>query len=313
MVARIRVVDSHTEGEPTRIVISGGPDLGTGSVAERVARFRERHDRFRQAIVGEPRGSGVLVGGLLVPPVDRSAVTGVIFFDDATYLGMCGHGTIGLLVTLAHLGRIRPGRQTVETPAGTVAAVLGDHGLVSVRNVLSYRSRKDVAVPLAEGGEVVGDVAWGGNWFFLVKRSPIELTRANVERLTAYARSIRSALALAGVQGDEGAGIEHVALSGPPADPRNSARQFVLCPGAAYDRSPCGTGTSATMAARYADGLLQEREVWRQEGILGTVFEGTVVPEGRGVRPTISGTAHVTGEADLLVDEDDPFAWGIPG
>ncbi len=311
MPQRIRVVDSHTEGEPTRIVLAGGPDLGSGPLAERVTRFRAQHDRFRRAVVDEPRGSGVLVGGLLVPPVDAASTAGVIFFDDAAFLGMCGHGTIGLLVTLAHLGRAGLGVHGIETPVGTVHATLRDRSTVSVQNVPSYRSRKGVSVEVPGEGNVTGDVAWGGNWFFLVPRAPVGLLPENAGRLTAHAESVREALRRAGVKGDDGTPLDHVALAGPPADARNSARHFVLCPGKAYDRSPCGTGTSATMAARFADGLLREGEVWRQEGILGTVFEGSVEAEGNAVRPTITGRAHIIAEGELVVDEQDPFAWGI--
>lgn len=312
VVERVRVVDSHTEGEPTRIVLSGGPDLGTGPLRERVERFRAEHDRFRRAVVEEPRGSSFLVGGLLVPPEDPTSTAAVIFFDDATYLGMCGHGTIGLVATLAHLGRIRSGPHRVETPVGVVRTVLHDSGRVSVENVVSYRTRRQVSVQVPDAGTVSGDVAWGGNWFFLASETTVELRRQNVERLTARALAVRSALGRTGITGEGGAAIEHVALSGPPQDPGNSARHFVLCPGTAYDRSPCGTGTSATMAARFADGTLGEGELWRQEGILGTVFEGTVRRDGRGVRPTISGTAYITSEAELVIDDRDPFGRGIP-
>jgi 4-hydroxyproline epimerase len=311
-IERVRVVDSHTEGEPTRIVLAGGPDLGSGPLRDRVERFRTQHDGFRRAVVEEPRGSNFLVGGLLVPPEDPASTAAVIFFDEATYLGMCGHGTIGLVATLAHVGSIRPGPHRVETPVGVVRTVLHESGRVSVENVVSYRSQHRVSVDVPTIGTVEGDVAWGGNWFFLAAQPSLELRREHVARLTTRALAIRAALGRSGIVGEGEVPIEHVALSGPPADPRNSARHFVLCPGSSYDRSPCGTGTSATMAARFADGTLAEGDVWRQEGILGTVFEGSVRREGRGIRPTISGTAFVTSEADLVIDELDPFGRGIP-
>src|SRR5262245_45281592 len=117
---RIRVIDSHTGGEPTRVVIEGGPDLGPGSAAAKRKVFREEYDAFRSAVVNEPRGSDVLVGALVVEPEDRSCAAGVVFFNNVGFLGMCGHGTIGLVVTLAHLGRIGVGEHRIETPAGVV-------------------------------------------------------------------------------------------------------------------------------------------------------------------------------------------------
>jgi 4-hydroxyproline epimerase len=302
----IEVVDSHTGGEPTRVVVSGGPDLGGGPLADRARRFREEHDRFRSAVVNEPRGSDVLVGALLTPPLDPASVAGVIFFNNVGVLGMCGHGAIGLMATLAHLGRLRPGEHRLETPVGLVTARLGDDGRVSIRNVPSHRKAKGVTVNVPGLGPVTGDVAWGGNWFFLVEQHGFELTLKNVEALADAAWRIRQAVNAQGFPE-----VDHVELFGPPADPANHSRNFVLCPGRAYDRSPCGTGTSAKLACLLADGKLKPGEVWRQESILGSVFEGTVeMAEGQCV-PTITGRAWVNGRAELLLDETDPFCWGI--
>ena len=311
---RIHVIDSHTAGEPTRVVVGGGPDLGGGSVADRCRVFRERFDHYRSAVVNEPRGSDVLVGALLVPPADGSAACGVIFFNNVGVLGMCGHGTIGLVATLAHLGRIGPGEHRIETPVGDVVATLHPDGRVGVRNVPSYRLAAGVGVDVPGDGRVIGDVAWGGNWFYLVADLREELGLRNVERFTDVTWRIRRALAASGVTGAGGAEIDHVELFGPPSDPANHSRNFVLCPGKAYDRSPCGTGTSAKLACLAADGKLAPGEVWRQEGILGTVFEGRYEPgpDGR-VIPTITGTAFVTAEATLLLDPADPFRDGIRG
>src|SRR5215216_5221114 len=153
---RVGVIDSHTAGEPTRVVVSGGPDLGGGAVAQRLEVFREKFDRFRSAVVNEPRGSDVLVGALLVAPADPTCAAGVIFFNNVGYLGMCGHGTIGLVATLRHMGLIGRGTHRIETPVGVVAAELHENGEVSVTNVPAYRKAKGVRV-----GGVVGDVAWG--------------------------------------------------------------------------------------------------------------------------------------------------------
>jgi proline racemase len=316
---RIQVIDSHTGGEPTRVVISGGPDLGGGSVAEQLKVFRDQHDRFRSAVVNEPRGSDVLVGALLCPPADKTCVTGVIFFNNVGVLAMCGHGTIGLVVTLAHLGRIGPGEHRIETCVGVVTATLHTDGSVSVANVPSWRKVKGAQLNVAvqpgyvpEALWTYGDVAWGGNWFFLVTELPEafqkKLHLAKVEELTDLAWRIRQA---ANTQGFPE--VDHVELFGPPQSGGDS-RNFVLCPGKAYDRSPCGTGTSAKLACLAADGKLAEGETWTQESILGTKFTGSFrwLDRAKGeIAPTITGTASVNAEATLLLDERDPFCWGI--
>jgi len=308
---RIAILDSHTGGEPTRLVLEGGPDLGTGTLAERLEVFRAKHDRWRAAIVNEPRGSDAIVGALLCEPADRSCDFGVIFFNNVGYIGMCGHGTIGLIVSLAHLGRIRPGTVRMETPVGVVSAELLASGEVVVANVPSYRVHKDVEVGVPGAGVVRGDTAWGGNWFFLTEQHGLDIALSNLEALTAYAVRVRQALARQGIRGEKGAEIDHIELFA-PADPREAdARNFVLCPGNAYDRSPCGTGTSAKLACLFADGKIRERQEWRQQGILGSVFRGHVEARDGRIFPFIRGNAHVTAEGSLIIDEDDPFAWGI--
>ncbi len=312
-VRRIGVIESHTGGEPTRVVVSGGPDLGSGDMAVRRDVFRTRFDAFRSAVVNEPRGNDAMVGALLCEPSDPSCTAGVIFFNNVGYLNMCGHGTIGLLVTLAHMGRIDAGTHRIETPVGVVGATLNGPNDVSVRNVPSYRLAKGVRVEVDGIGPVVGDVAWGGNWFFLVEDHGLELSLANLESLTDYTWKVRQALPRRGITGANGQEIDHIELNGPPSSPEADGKNFVLCPGKAYDRSPCGTGTSAKVACLIADGKLREGDVWRQESIIGTVFEakGKVV-DGQ-VMPEIRGTAYVNAEATLLVQDDDPLAWGIRG
>jgi 4-hydroxyproline epimerase len=307
----IHVIDSHTGGEPTRVVVAGGPELPPVPLRERLEILRREHDTFRSAVVNEPRGSDVLVGALLCPPLDPGCVAGVIFFNNVGYLGMCGHGTIGLLVTLAHVGRIQPGVHRIETPVGTVTATLLANGAVTVRNVASYRHAACVAVEVPGLGRVTGDVAWGGNWFYLVHDHNERLTFPNVERLTDVTWQIRQALARHGVTGKDSQEIDHVELFGSSAVA--DSRNFVLCPGKAYDRSPCGTGTSAKLACLVADGKLRQGQVWRQESIVGSVFEGSVEIVDGSVYPSITGTAFVTGEARLLFDPRDPFRTGIRG
>jgi 4-hydroxyproline epimerase len=306
MTSRIQIIDSHTGGEPTRVVISGGPDLGHGSIAEQLEVFRSQHDHFRSAVVNEPRGSDVLVGALICQPADKSCACGVIFFNNIGMLGMCGHGTIGLVATLAHLGRLKSGAHRIETCVGIVTATLHEDGSVSVRNVPSHRKAKAVSVDVPGLGPVIGDVAWSGNWFFLVANHNFELTLTNIETLTDAAWRIRQAV------NDQGfPEVDHVELFGPPQDPANHSRNFVLCPGKAYDRSPCGTGTSAKLACLHADGKLSPGQEWRQESIIGSVFSGSVEVEGETVIPTITGKAWVNGEGVLILDQTDPFRYGI--
>lgn len=307
----VRVVDSHTGGEPTRLVVRGGPDLGTGPLADRLECFRLRHDTFRSAIVNEPRGSDVVVGALLCDPVDRSCAAGVIFFNNVGYLGMCGHGTIGLVVTLAYLGRIRPGEHRIETPVGMVSAVLHESGEVTVNNVASYRKAANVPVEVPGHGTLHGDVAWGGNWFFLLREHPMNLALTNVDELTSFTWAIRQALRAHNITGDEGKEIDHIELFSPSQKPGVDSQNFVLCPGKAYDRSPCGTGTSAKLACLYADGRLREGQIWKQESIVGSVFEGSIVVRGDKVYPRIKGSAFVTADGDLVLDPRDPLCMGI--
>jgi 4-hydroxyproline epimerase len=308
--APLRVIDSHTGGEPTRVVTDGWPDLGGGTLAERRRLLEREHADWRTAVVCEPRGHDAVVGALLLPPDDPHALAAVIFFNNVGTLGMCGHGMIGLVETLRYQGRAAPGRHAIETPVGVVEATLHDDGRVSVRNVPSRRTAAGVEVDVPGVGRVRGDVAWGGNWFFLVHGARDDLDLGNVVGLTAEAAAIRTALAAAGVTGDDGAEIDHVELFGPAL--RADSRSFVLCPGLAYDRSPCGTGTSAKLACLHADGLLEPGRVWVQESVIGSRFEATIErAQGDVVWPVITGRAHVTAESTLHLDPDDPFRWGI--
>ena len=305
----IRVIDSHTGGEPTRLVLEGGPDLGEGPLAERVQRFREQFDDFRSAIVNEPRGSDPLVGALLVEPYRADCEFGVIYFNNVGYLGMCGHGTIGLIASLQFAGRLVPGAFKLDTPVGAVEAELRRDGRVSVANVQSYRSHRQVAVDVPGIGRVVGDVAWGGNWFFLMSEHGQTIDLQHVESLTDFSWRVRAALNAEGHSQ-----VDHVELFAPSAQPGVHSRNFVLCPGKAYDRSPCGTGTSAKLACLAADGKLPEGEVWVQESLIGSSFEARYRWHDRAkgeVVPIITGSAYVTGENLLRLDPEDPFCWGI--
>jgi 4-hydroxyproline epimerase len=311
MRTALRVIDSHTGGEPTRLVIDGGPDLGSGPLAERRERFRDCFDQYRSAIVNEPRGSDALVGALLVEAQRSDCDFGVIFFNNVGFLGMCGHGTIGVIESLRFSGRLAAGSVRIDTPVGPVQAHLGEDGAVSLDNVTSYRATRGLDVEVPGAGRITGDVAWGGNWFFLVSDHGGIIDLAHVEPLTEFSRRVRAAVNAGGHPE-----VDHVELFGPASFPGAHSRNFVLCPGNAYDRSPCGTGTSAKLACLAADGKLEEGDEWVQESLIGSTFSGRYrwSDRTRGeIVPTITGRAHVTGEGSLHVDPNDPFGWGING
>jgi len=307
----MRVVDSHTAGQPTRVIVEGAPHLGDGPLSERLAKLRNSHDRFRSVVVGEPRGSDALVGALLCQPTDPSCQTGVIFFDSAGYLGMCGHGVIGVVATLEYQGLIKNrGSFRIETPVGIVEAELHASGDVSVQNVTSFRHKKNVTVSL-DGTKFTGDIAWGGNWFFLVNEHQEELSIARVDRLTEVSRTLRQQLKRDRITGPNGEVIEVIALFGPPERRDARSRNFVQRFGKAYGRSPCGTSMSAKLACLFEDGQIAEGEIWRQESIVGTVFDGSIKVVEGAVQPVVRGNAYVTAEATLIIDDRDPLSWGI--
>ena len=311
---RIPFLDSHTGGEPTRLIETPSFDLGTGSVAGKLARLKNEHDDFRTTVLNEPRGSDVLVGALLVEPADPTCQFGVIYFNNVGYLGMCGHGTIGLIASLAYLGKVQPGVIRVETPVGVVEATLhanetdGYPNKVSVKNIPAYRHLTHVPVTV-DGRTIHGDVAWGGNWFFLCHDHGLDVSMQNLTALTGFAERVRGELTAKGITGANGAEIDHVELFAPT--PQADSRSFVLCPGNAYDRSPCGTGTSAKLACLYGDGKLLAGQIWKQQSVVGSIFEGSIQLDGGRIIPTITGEAWVMAEGVIMVDERDPFGNGI--
>lgn len=308
----MRVIDSHTEGEPTRVIVEGGPQLGRGSLAERAKRFAHDFDDVRSMVICEPRGSDALVGALLCPPCDETCAAGVIFFNNAGFLGMCGHAMIGTAVTLAHLGRIGQGAHRFETPAGIVTVKLNNANEVSLENVESYRYRQNVSLDVEGVGKITGDIAYGGNWFFLTGNTPCALTIENIPGLSSAASAIKRALAEQGLTGIAGAEVDHIEFFGPAQAPDADSRNFVLCSGNAYDRSPCGTGTSAKIACLAADGKLQPGEKWIQESIIGSRFTASYqLSDGSAIIPSLTGSSYVCAEATILRHSDDPFADGI--
>lgn len=305
----VRVVDSHTEGEPTRVIVDGWPQPAGASMAERRNDLARNGDRLRRGIVCEPRGHAAIVGALLTPPVSPGAVSGIVFFNNETYLGMCGHGLIGVVRTLQHLGRLSPGVARFDTPVGPVSAELNHDGSVTIQNVAAKAHALDVAVNVPGRGRVVGDVAYGGNWFFIT-HTDAALEMSNVDELMRFTRDVQAAIDEQRPAG--GAPIDHIELSGPPGGRDADARNFVLCSGGEYDRSPCGTGTSAVMAALHARGSLAFDQQWRQESITGGRFTGWLTRGKDGeLVPHIRGRAFITADATLRFDPADPFRFGI--
>ena len=307
----VNIIDTHTGGEPTRVVTGGGPDLGGGSLQQRLQRMKCDADDFRRMLIDEPRGHEAIVGALLCEPCDRTCVDGVIFFNNRGYLNMCGHGAIGVAAALAYQGRIRPGLHKLETPVGIVTFQLHDANHVSIENVPSYRLHHDVEIDTDGFGHLRGDVAWGGNWFFLAE-SPVPLSLAHLDPLNRAARCVRDAMHRLGINGVDGAEIDHVEFYGPSVSAGVDSRNFVYCPGGAYDRSPCGTGTSAKLACLAADGALPPGKTWVQESIIGSRFTASYRRgDGDRIIPTITGSAYVYGESRIIVQDGDPLAYGI--
>lgn len=308
----MHVIDSHTEGEPTRVIVSGGPDLGSGSLAERAKTLATEHKEFYRSVVSEPYGQEAMVGVMLVEPVDPDCVAGVIYFDAAAVIGMCGHGTIGVAATLAHMGKIGVGTHKIETPVGVVEVTLSDANTVTVKNVESHRLHKDVELDIDGVGTVSGDIAYGGNWFFIVDESPTPVIPSNLRNLTETAIKIRHAIQEKQLTGTDGGILDHIVLYGPALTENGHSRNFVLCPDNAYDRSPCGTGSSARLACLAADGRLAPDEEILQESTIGSSYRLRYLPSKEGaVIPIITGQAFVTKEATLIINPNDPLKNGI--
>lgn len=307
----MRVIDSHTQGEPTRVVIEGGPNLKSHTLKEQAIELSENHQDFLNATLTEPRGFEAMVGALLRPAVDTSCETGVVYYTPAGALNMCGHATIGLVITLAHMGRIEIGTHKIETPIGIVRAELKKDNEVSIQNVESYRYKKDVTFMVDGLGDITGDIAWGGNWFFLTKEIPCELNYDNIPQLLESLKAIRNAISEQGITGKDGEEIDHFEFNGAGSH-KAHGRNFVLCPNGTYDRSPCGTGTSAKVACLAADGQLKENEIWIQESVIGSCYQAFFQNGSNGgIIPTITGKAYVTGETTLIQNAQDPYANGI--
>ena len=307
----IKVIDSHTGGEPTRVVIEGWPDVPGETMQDRLKYVKGNHDHIRQGVVCEPRGHNAIVGALITPPVNSDSLTGVIYFNDVGFLGMCGHATIGLVETLRQTGKLLSNEISIDTPVGVVKASVAEDGLVSIRNISPRVHIKDLKISVPELGDVIGDVAYGGNWFYLVKNLSPDISLDRIDSLMANSKAIRDALNAEGIKGDDGHQIDHIEFFSEPTHTDADSKNFVLCPGDAYDRSPCGTGTSAKMACLYESGLLELEGSWVQEGICGSLFYCHLEMENEILVPVISSKAYVISQSTFYFNEEDPFCWGI--
>ncbi len=311
-IRALEVIDSHTGGEPTRVIVSGWPQPVGVTMENRLQYMVKNQDHLRKASICEPRGHDAMVGALLTPPINSGSITGVIFFNDVGYLGMCGHALIGTVSTLKFMGKIGSGKMRIDTPAGTVSAELGEDGMVTLENVYSYLYKENVKIEVPGLGEVNGDIGYGGNWFFMTDSVPLEPKMENLEALMSTAKLIRKTLEERGIAGPEGEKIDHVEYYGKPVNPRAHSRNFVLCPGNAYDRAPCGTGTSAKLAALHHKGKLKVGELWIQESITGSIYECYLMEKEGQLIPVIRSPAFVVSQTTLFFNPTDPFCWGIP-
>ena len=327
----IQAVDSHTAGEPTRIVTGGLPPLAGASMAEKRTILQRDHDGLRRALVLEPRGHDAIVLAYLLPPCTPGAHLGVVFANDAGYLGMCGHGAIGVATVAVAMGMVaavEPVTEVVlDTPAGVVpcrvAVAGGKVKSVTITNVPSFLFAQRVVVPVHGFGKVAADIAYGDNWFAFVEADQLGLMveKTHLPVLMQAATAVREALVREGVRGrhPERSGdeiVDHVKLFAPLAGDEPGARALTLCPGAAYDRSPCGTGTSAKLAVLHAKGELEIGAWFRSQSVLATEFRARVVRETRvgphpAIVPEVTGSAWITGFPTFVLDPEDPCRFGI--
>lgn len=327
----IQAVDSHTAAEPTRVITGGLPMIRGATMADKRDELKRLHDPIRRSLVLEPRGHDAIILAYLLPPTHDDADLGVVFANDAGYLGMCGHGAIGLATTAVAMGlvaAVEPVTEiTLDTPVGLIKCRVAVEGgrpkSVTITNVPSFLYRQRVVVDVHGFGKVAADIAYGGNWFAFVEADQLGLMveKAHLPVLMQAAIAIREALVRDGVRGvhpDSGEEevIDHVKLFVPLDGEHHGARALTLCPGTAYDRSPCGTGTSAKLAVLHAKGELKTGEQFDSESVLGTRFAARVVAETTvgefpAIVPEITGSAWITSFATFVIDPDDPCRHGI--
>ena len=322
-------LDGHTCGNPVRLVKSGAPPLEGATMSARRLDFLANHDWIRQALMFEPRGHDVMSGSILYPSTRADCDTGILFIEVSGCLPMCGHGAIGTVTMAIENGLLTPatpGVVNLDAPAGRVVAHYEqkEQFVESVRiiNVASYLADSGVAIDVPGIGELVFDIAYGGNFYAIVepqKNFPgLEaMSAGDVLRLSPIVRKLLNArIHPVHPENDTIRGVSHIMWTGKPRDPRAHARNAVFYGDKAIDRSPCGTGTSARMAQLAALGRLRVGEDFVHESIIGSLFDGRVEATTRvgnqtAIVPSIAGWARQHGVNTITVDDRDPFALGF--
>lgn len=323
-------VDAHTCGNPVRLVAGGGPLLEGNNMSEKRQHFLAQYDWIRKGLMFEPRGHDMMSGSILYPPHDKANDVAVLFIETSGCLPMCGHGTIGTITAAIEEGLIVPkvpGIVRMEAPAGLVMIEYKQEGpkvkSVKLTNVPAYLDKAELTIDCPDLGELVFDVAYGGNFYAIVdvQKNFKGLEHYSADKLIAWAREMRTRInAKYHFEHPDNAtinGCSHVLWTGAVLNPASTARNAVFYGDKAIDRSPCGTGTSARMAQWYTKGLLKKGDVFIHESIIGSTFNGTIEEEttvaGKpAIRPGIEGWAKVYGYNTITIDpEDDPYAYGF--
>ncbi|AEW86954.1 4-hydroxyproline epimerase [Flavobacterium columnare] len=324
-------VDAHTCGNPVRVVAGGGPDLKGANMSEKRQHFLKEYDWIRKGLMFEPRGHDMMSGSILYPPVDPENDFGILFIETSGCLPMCGHGTIGTITIAVEEGLVTPkipGKIRMEAPAGLVQIEYKQIGKkvewVRLTNVKSYLAAQDLTIECPELGEILFDVAYGGNYYAIVdpQKNFSGIQNFTASKIIQYSQVVRARInekypnRFIHPENDTIKDVSHLLWTGTPIDPSSSGRNAVFYGDKAIDRSPCGTGTSARMAQLHAKGILKKDEEFIHESFIGSKFIGRVVEETNigsipAIVPSIQGWAKVYGYNNIIIDDDDPYAHGF--
>ena len=327
-----KCIDGHTCGNPVRLITSGGPDLVGKDMNEKRLHFMRQYDWIRRGLMYEPRGHDMMSGSIIYEPHDPENDFSILFVETSGCLPMCGHGTIGTITFGIQEGLIRPkvpGKIKMEAPAGLVEIEYKERDgkvlWVRLKNVKSYLAAEGLTVDCPDLGELVFDVAYGGNFYAIVdpQNNYRGLEEFTAGEIIKYSQVVRKRINekypdfFVHPENDSISGASHMLWTGEPLDPKSSGRNAVFYGDKAIDRSPCGTGTSARLAQLHAKGKLKKGEAFIHESYIGSTFIGKVEEETNikgipAIIPSIQGWAKVTGYNTLVIDEeDDPYAYGF--
>jgi len=322
-------IDSHTCGCPVRLVAGGGPVLNGNTMMERRLHFMEEYDWIRQGLMFEPRGHDMMSGSILYPAFDPKNDIGVIYIETSGCLPMCGHGTIGTVTIAIEEGLVKPkvpGKLRLETPAGLILIDYVQKGAkvesVKLTNVKSFLYKEGLVVSCPDLGEIVVDVAYGGNFYAIVdpQKNFDDISSFSASQLIHYGKIIRKLLnekyEFIHPENENIHGLTHIQWTGKPTKENSTGRNAVLVGENALDRSPCGTGTSARMAQWYATGKLNKGQEFVHESYIGSQFVGrieeeTTLGEKAAIVPSVEGWARITGYNQIIIDDDDPYKLGF--